>query len=105
MPGPGAHLLYTLSGGLALKVLTDNRFSKVHCFVYAINSLVGPDIGPVFELFVKKVWQELGSRCMDTIHHPLGYIVLLAFPLSIMYSSVIRRINSYFGSQAKVRKM
>lgn len=51
MPGPGAHLLYALSGGAALSRLAgpDRRFGPHHCAVYAANAFLGPDLGSFAE--------------------------------------------------------
>ena len=51
MPGPGAHLLYALSGGAALSRVAgpDRRFGPHHCAVYAANAFLGPDLGSFAE--------------------------------------------------------
>ncbi|KAJ3679624.1 hypothetical protein LUZ60_017635 [Juncus effusus] len=93
MPGPGAHLMYTLTIGSALLHLTSGRFSPHHCLVYALNSFLGPDLGSFAEWLtsVLGVGRSVGSGLMDLVHDPVWYTVLLGFPLCVFYSWVSQK--------------
>ncbi|KAJ6375578.1 hypothetical protein OIU77_000540 [Salix suchowensis] len=49
MPGPGPHLMYAMTSGLALTTLTSGRFSPHHTLIYTVNAFFGPDIGSFSE--------------------------------------------------------
>ncbi|KAG9448720.1 hypothetical protein H6P81_008685 [Aristolochia fimbriata] len=87
MPGPGPHTIYALTSGLALLHLSNGRFSPHHCFVYAVNAFIGPDLGSFAEWLSEtlKTGEAIGSAAMDLIHHPFYYIFILGFPLSFFY--------------------
>ncbi|XP_021718965.1 uncharacterized protein LOC110686666 isoform X1 [Chenopodium quinoa] len=88
MPGPGPHMIYTLGSGLGLMVASNGRFSPHHCLCYSINAFFGPDIGSFLEWLTSTVGfgDSVGSAVADYIHHPFYYVVLLSFPLSLLYS-------------------
>ncbi|XP_078166144.1 uncharacterized protein LOC144560769 [Carex rostrata] len=90
MPGPGAHMMYTLTVGSALARVTRGRFSPHHCLVYALNAFLGPDLGSFAEWLssVLGVGRDLGSTFMHLVHDPFWYTVLLGFPLCVLYSWV-----------------
>ena len=85
MPGPGSHLLYTFGTGLGLHHVSHGHFSVRHCFIYAVNALVGPDVGSVFEWATHNFAPEFGANFMSAIHHPVGYILILGGPLSALH--------------------
>eukprot|EP00897_Mesotaenium_endlicherianum_P004457 jgi/Mesen1/4039/ME000213S03066 len=92
MPGPGSHLLYTLGSGLGFMHLSHGRFSVLHCLIYSVNALTGPDIGSVFEWAARQVAPATASRVMDVVHHPVGYILVLGAPLGTLYSWLSWRV-------------
>ncbi|KAJ4769240.1 polyprotein [Rhynchospora pubera] len=95
MPGPGAHMMYTLAVGSALMRLTRGSFSPHHCLVYALNAFLGPDLGSFAEWLssVLGLGRGLGSSLMDLVHDPLWYTVLLGFPLCVFYSWVSSKLH------------
>ncbi|TVU14140.1 hypothetical protein EJB05_37587, partial [Eragrostis curvula] len=80
MPGPGAHLLYALSGGEALSWVSGHgRFGPHHCAVYAANAFLGPDLGAFAEWlssFLPSA-SAVGGLAMAAVHHPFYYPLLL----------------------------
>ncbi|KAF9671552.1 hypothetical protein SADUNF_Sadunf12G0059400 [Salix dunnii] len=91
MPGPGPHLMYTMTSGLALTTLTSGRFSPHHTLIYTINAFFGPDIGSFSEWLgsiLGSSLQLLGSSLADYIHDPFYYILILGLPLCVLYSWV-----------------
>lgn len=94
MPGPGPHMMYAMGTGLVLTTLTNGRFSPHHCLTYAINAFFGPDIGSFSEWLTSTIGigQSSVSAIADVIHHPFYYILILGFPLSLLYSSLSKII-------------
>ncbi|KAL4185512.1 hypothetical protein AMTRI_Chr10g231060 [Amborella trichopoda] len=92
MPGPGPHLIYTLGTGSALMSLSNGRFTPHHCVVYATNAFLGPDLGSFSEWLTSTlgIGENFGSSMMGFIHHPLYYILILGFPLSLFYAWLSR---------------
>nr|AFK49218.1 unknown [Lotus japonicus] len=89
MPGPGPHLMYAMGSGLALTTSTNGRFSPHHTLFYTVNSFFGPDIGSFSEWLGSLLGgpaDTVGSAVADLIHHPLYYILILGFPLCVLYS-------------------
>ncbi|VFQ70349.1 unnamed protein product [Cuscuta campestris] len=88
MPGPGPHMIYTLGSGQALTSISNGRFSPHHCLTYCINSFFGPDIGSFCEWLSSTLGLGgyLGSSIEPWIHDPFYYILILGFPLSLLYS-------------------
>jgi len=92
MPGPGPHMMYAMGSGLCLTTVSNGRFSPHHTFIYAINSFFGPDIGSFSEWLVSLFGgHTLASTVADYIHHPFYYIIILGYPLCLLYS----RISSF----------
>ncbi|ESW27401.1 hypothetical protein PHAVU_003G198900 [Phaseolus vulgaris] len=94
MPGPGPHLMYAMASALALTTISNGRFSPHHTLTYTLNSFFGPDIGSFSEWLGSlsgATAHALGSALANLIHHPFYYILILALPLSFLYS----RISSY----------
>jgi hypothetical protein len=96
MPGPGAHLLYALSGGAALSRLAGDggrRFGPHHCAVYAANAFLGPDLGSFTEwlasFFPSASAQAAGDFAMAAVHHPFYYPLLLGLPLACLLLNCI----------------
>ena len=98
MPGPGAHLLYALSGGAALSRLAGDggrRFGPNHCAVYAANAFLGPDLGSFAEWlasFFPSSAAAAGDLAMAAVHHPFYYPLLLGLPLACLYAWLSRRL-------------
>ncbi|XP_039774762.1 uncharacterized protein LOC120642358 [Panicum virgatum] len=100
MPGPGAHLLYALSGGAALSRLAgpgDRRFGAHHCAVYAANAFLGPDLGAFSEWLCSFLPSSAsasaaGDLAMAAVHHPFYYPLLLGLPLAWAYAWLSRRL-------------
>lgn len=98
MPGPGAHLLYALSGGAALSRLAGDggrRFGPHHCAVYAANAFLGPDLGSFAEWlasFFPSSAEAAGDLAMAAVHHPFYYPLLLGLPLACLYAWLSRRL-------------
>ena len=100
MPGPGAHLLYALSGGAALSRLAgpgDRRFGAHHCAVYAANAFLGPDLGAFAEWLCSFLPSSAsasaaGDLAMAAVHHPFYYPLLLGLPLACAYAWLSRRL-------------
>uniref|UniRef100_A0A0E0PA94 Uncharacterized protein n=1 Tax=Oryza rufipogon TaxID=4529 RepID=A0A0E0PA94_ORYRU len=99
MPGPGAHLLYALSGGAALSRLAGAaRFGPHHCAVYAANAFLGPDLGSFAEWLASflpsssSAAAAVGDLAMGVVHHPFYYPLLLGFPLACLYAWLSRRL-------------
>ncbi|XP_048557863.1 uncharacterized protein LOC125538642 isoform X4 [Triticum urartu] len=99
MPGPGAHLLYALSGGAALSRLAGGgrRFGPHHCAVYAFNAFLGPDLGAFAEWLASflpstPAAAAAGDLAMAAIHHPFYYPLLLGLPLACLYAWLSRRM-------------
>ncbi|GAB2269864.1 hypothetical protein Dimus_004783 [Dionaea muscipula] len=92
MPGPGPHMIYAMGTGLGLMGLSNGRFSPHHCLTYAVNAFFGPDIGSFSEWLSSTLGlaEPLGSALADLIHHPFYFVLLLGFPLSLLYSSASR---------------
>ncbi|XP_050377717.1 uncharacterized protein LOC126794960 isoform X1 [Argentina anserina] len=93
MPGPGPHLMYAMSSGVALTTLTNGRFCPHHTLIYTINSFFIPDIGSFTEWLASLVGGfgfDFGSELADTIHHPLYDVIILGLPLCILYSWLSR---------------
>ncbi|KAK3035827.1 hypothetical protein RJ639_034643 [Escallonia herrerae] len=88
MPGPGPHMMYALTSGQALMSVSNGRFSPHHCLAYAVNAFFGPDLGSFSEWLTSTLGlgRALGSAVEDYIHHPFYYVLILGFPLSILYS-------------------
>lgn len=102
MPGPGAHLLYALSGGAALSRLAAGggggrrRFGPHHCAVYAANAFLGPDLGSFAEWLASFLPSAsaaaAGDLAMAVVHHPFYYPLLLGLPLAYLYAWLSRWI-------------
>ncbi|TVT98352.1 hypothetical protein EJB05_56356, partial [Eragrostis curvula] len=95
MPGPGAHLLYALSGGAALsRVAGHGRFGQHHCAVYAANAFLGPDLGAFSEWLCSFLpsASAVGGLAMSAVHHPFYYPLLLGLPLAWAYAWLSRRL-------------
>ncbi|KAJ6358902.1 hypothetical protein OIU76_000598 [Salix suchowensis] len=91
MPGPGPHLMYAMTSGLALTTLTSGRFSPHHTLIYTVNAFFGPDIGSFSEWLgsiLGSSLQLLGSSLADYIHDPFYYILILGLPLCALYTWV-----------------
>ncbi|KAK3142357.1 hypothetical protein QOZ80_4BG0345490 [Eleusine coracana subsp. coracana] len=95
MPGPGAHLLYALSGGAALsRVAGPGRFGPHHCAFYAANAFLGPDLGAFAEWLCSFLpsASAVGGLAMSVVHHPFYYPLLLGLPLAWAYAWLSRRL-------------
>lgn len=90
MPGPGPHMMYALGTGQALLSVSNGRFSPHHCITYAVNAFFGPDMGSFSEWLTSTIGLggAYGSAIQNLIHHPFYYILILGFPLSVLYSWV-----------------
>ncbi|KAG8484097.1 hypothetical protein CXB51_022995 [Gossypium anomalum] len=88
MPGPGPHLMYAMSSGLALTHLTRGRFSPHHTLTYTLNAFFGPDIGSFSEWLTSVLFLDSSVLAFlaDTIHHPVYYVLILGLPLCLFYS-------------------
>ncbi|KAK8521437.1 hypothetical protein V6N13_077539 [Hibiscus sabdariffa] len=88
MPGPGPHLMYAMSSGIALTHLTGGRFTPHHTLTYSLNAFFGPDMGSFSEWLSSTFFNDnsIVSSLADEIHHPFYYVVILGFPLCIFYS-------------------
>ncbi|XP_039044624.1 uncharacterized protein LOC120184146 [Hibiscus syriacus] len=88
MPGPGPHLMYAMSSGIALTHLTKGRFTPHHTLIYALNAFFGPDMGSFSEWLSSTFFDDnsVVSSLADEIHHPFYYVVILGFPLCVFYS-------------------
>lgn len=92
MPGPGPHMIYTLGSGQALMHVSNGRFGPHHCVTYAINAFFGPDIGSFSEWLTSTLGlgRVLGSSVESWIHDPFYYVLILGFPLSLLYGWISR---------------
>uniref|UniRef100_A0A0D9W5Y8 Uncharacterized protein n=1 Tax=Leersia perrieri TaxID=77586 RepID=A0A0D9W5Y8_9ORYZ len=96
MPGPGAHLMYALAGGLSLSRLAGpRRFGPHHCAVYAANAFLGPDLGSFAEWLASflpfgSAAAAAGDIAMAAVHHPFYYPILLGVPLAFLYACLSR---------------
>ncbi|KAL5544239.1 hypothetical protein UlMin_008023 [Ulmus minor] len=86
MPGPGPHLIYAMSSGLALTTLSNGRFTPHHTLTYTINAFFGPDIGSFSEWLASVIGIGFGEPFADAIHHPFYYVLVLGIPLCFFYS-------------------
>nr|KJB36998.1 hypothetical protein B456_006G187000 [Gossypium raimondii] len=88
MPGPGPHLMYAMSSGLALTHLTRGRFSPHHTLTYTLNAFFGPDIGSFSEWLTSVLFLDSSVLAFlaDSIHHPVYYVLILGLPLCLFYS-------------------
>ncbi|TYH54820.1 hypothetical protein ES332_D09G197300v1 [Gossypium tomentosum] len=88
MPGPGPHLMYAMSSGLALTHLTRGRFSPHHTLIYTLNAFFGPDIGSFSEWLTSVLFLDSSVLAFlaDSIHHPVYYVLILGLPLCLFYS-------------------
>lgn len=86
MPGPGPHLIYAMSSGLALTTVSNGRFSPHHTLTYTINAFFGPDIGSFSQWLGDTIGIGLGSALAGVIHHPFYYVLILGLPLCFFYS-------------------
>lgn len=84
--------MYTLGTSLALLNISNGRFSPHHCIIYVLNSFFGPDIGSFAEWLTSTVGfgDVFGSSVENFIHDPFFYVLILGFPLSLLYSRVSR---------------
>lgn len=90
MPGPGPHMMYAMGSGLGLMRVSNGRFSAHHIFTYTINAFFGPDIGSFSEWLGSFFSDSFGSAIAEAIHHPFYYILILGFPMCILYSWLSR---------------
>lgn len=90
MPGPGPHMMYAMGTGLAMTKLSNGRFSPHHTLTYTINAFFGPDIGSFSEWLGSFFGSSFGSSLADAIHHPFYYVLILGFPLCVLYSLLSR---------------
>lgn len=90
MPGPGPHMMYAMGTGLAMTKLSNGRFSPHHTLTYTINAFFGPDIGSFSEWLGSFFGSSFGSSLADAIHHPFYYVIVLGFPLCVLYSLLSR---------------
>ncbi|XP_058195319.1 uncharacterized protein LOC131311767 isoform X1 [Rhododendron vialii] len=90
MPGPGPHMLYTLGTGQALTALSNGRFSPHHSLTYAVNAFFGPDLGSFSQWLASTLGlgRTFASCVEQLVHHPFYYVLVLGFPLSLLYSWV-----------------
>ncbi|KAG4130751.1 hypothetical protein ERO13_D09G165200v2 [Gossypium hirsutum] len=88
MPGPGPHLMYAMSSGLALTHLTRGRFSPHHTLTYTLNAFFGPDTGSFSEWLTSVLFLDSSVLAFlaDSIHHPVYYVLILGLPLCLFYS-------------------
>ncbi|XVF09255.1 hypothetical protein REPUB_Repub07fG0076500 [Reevesia pubescens] len=88
MPGPGPHMMYAMSSGVALTHLTKGRFSPHHTLIYTLNTFFGPDIGSFSEWLSSTflAGSSFLSSLPDGIHHPFYYVLILGLPLCVFYS-------------------
>ncbi|KAK8280664.1 hypothetical protein V6Z12_D09G190600 [Gossypium hirsutum] len=88
MPGPGPHLMYAMSSGLALTHLTRGRFSPHHTLTYTLNAFFGPDIGSFSEWLTSVLFLDSSVLAFlaDSIHHPVYDVLILGLPLCLFYS-------------------
>ncbi|XP_024028685.1 uncharacterized protein LOC21385704 isoform X2 [Morus notabilis] len=88
MPGPGPHLMYAMSSGVALTALSNGRFGPHHTLTYTLNAFFGPDIGSFSEWLGSTIGFGFGfgSGLADAIHHPFYYVLILGIPLCFFYS-------------------
>ncbi|XP_044484293.1 uncharacterized protein LOC123210135 [Mangifera indica] len=90
MPGPGPHMMYAMGSGLGLMRVSNGRFNAHHIFTYTINAFFGPDIGSFSEWLGSFFSDSFGSAIAEAIHHPFYYILILGFPMCILYSWLSR---------------
>ncbi|OMO61293.1 hypothetical protein COLO4_33480 [Corchorus olitorius] len=90
MPGPGPHLMYAMSSGLALTHLSKGRFTPHHTLTYTLNAFFGPDIGSFSHWLISTIFPASSflSSLPEAIHHPFYYALILGFPLCVFYSWV-----------------
>lgn len=84
-------MMYAMGSGLALTSLTNGRFSPHHTLTYTINAFFGPDIGSFSEWLGSLLGgsaQSVGSKLADYVHDPFYYVLILGFPLCVLYSWV-----------------
>ncbi|OMO81539.1 hypothetical protein CCACVL1_12372 [Corchorus capsularis] len=88
MPGPGPHLMYAMSSGLALTHLSKGRFTPHHTLTYTLNAFFGPDIGSFSDWLSSTLFPASSflSSLPDAIHHPFYYVLILGLPLCVLYS-------------------
>ena len=106
MPGPGPHMMYAMSSGVALTAVSGGRFGPHHTLFYALNAFFGPDVGSFAEwlasLPASAAASALGSALADAVHHPFYYVVVLGLPLCLLYSRLsgflLRRSILHSGS-------
>ncbi|XP_057952596.1 uncharacterized protein LOC131146818 isoform X1 [Malania oleifera] len=92
MPGPGPHMMYALGSAVGLTSVSGGRFGPHHSLTYALNAFFGPDIGSFAE-WLASTFARGGSSVSsvaELIHDPFYYILILGFPLSLLYSWVSR---------------
>lgn len=92
MPGPGPHLMYAMSSGVALTALSNGRFTPHHTLTYTLNAFFGPDIGSFSEWLSSTFGfgSGFGSALSDAVHHPFYYVLILGLPLCFLYSWLSR---------------
>ncbi|CAK9169373.1 unnamed protein product [Ilex paraguariensis] len=97
MPGPGPHMMYALGSGQALMSVSNGRFGPHHCVTYAVNAFFGPDLGSFSEWLTSTLGlgHSFGSAVETWVHHPFYFVLILGFPLSVLYS---------WGSKILLRK-
>ncbi|OMO87274.1 hypothetical protein CCACVL1_09153 [Corchorus capsularis] len=88
MPGPGPHLMYAMSSGLALTHLSKGRFTPHHTLTYTLNAFFGPDIGSFSHWLISTLFPVFSflSSLPEAIHHPFYYALMLGLPLCVFYS-------------------
>ncbi|KAH1030237.1 hypothetical protein J1N35_046129 [Gossypium stocksii] len=73
MPGPGPHLMYAMSSGLALTHLTRDVSPLTTPLPYTLNAFFGPDIGSFSEWLTSVLFLDSSVLAFlaDSIHHPV----------------------------------
>ncbi|KAL9275538.1 hypothetical protein AKJ16_DCAP09343 [Drosera capensis] len=90
MPGPGPHMMYAMGTSLGLMGLTNSKFGPHHSVVYSVNAFFGPDIGSFADWLCSAVLGVGTPPVADLVHHPVFFVVLLGFPLAVLYSAASR---------------
>ncbi|KAL9264651.1 hypothetical protein AKJ16_DCAP06362 [Drosera capensis] len=90
MPGPGPHMMYAIGTGLGLMGLSNCKFGPHHSVVYSVNAFFGPDIGSFADWLCSAVLGVGAPPIDDLVHHPVFFVVLLGFPLAVLYSAASR---------------
>ena len=105
MPSPFIHILFTLGYGTLFMYFTKGNFSALHCLVLTWNSFIGPDIGSFLRWSLIEVFPDIANIIMNWIHSSIGYILLVAPFMSIIFSKLSKIVIELIENNTNLKQM